>query len=812
MATKLKSTLHLQTAHVLFIDVVGYSRLLVNEQREVVEELNQVVRKTPQFRESQAAGQLIRIPTGDGMALVFFRTPEEPVHCAMEIAASLKTRPHIKLRMGIHSGPIDRVKDVNDRANIAGVGINIAQRLMDLGEAGHILMTRRVAADLLEDARWQPHLHDLGEVELKHGTKVGLVNLYTAEVGNPEPPEKIKAAPGKKTGFGLSRYAAFTILLAIIFLGSWALYSFFGRGQLPRVPRNGNKSIAVLPFENLSADPENAFFADGVQDEILGDLAKIADLKVISRTSVMPYKTSAKRNLREIAEALGVSRVVEGSVQRTGNRVRVRAQLIDARTDTHIWAEQYDRDLADVFAIQSEIAQTIADQLQANISPRERADIANPPTNNLTAFNYYVQAQALWADASDPVHGKQKLTEAARLLDAAVTGDPNFFLAWCLLSKTHGALYRQGYDRSPARLDLAHAAVEKALQLRPQAGEAHLALATYYYYALRDFGKARHELLIARNSLPNDPEVFQYAGFMNRREGHWEQATHDLEQALDLDPRNLFLLQQLALTYPPQRRYREEAQTWDRLLTIIPGDPLTRITRALVAFHAQADLEPFRTTLDALLAANPVVSSNIDDPFITICERKREISERSLAHFPLDGEQNNGVLVPHSYWEGVIAQQEGDLAKARSAFSAARDQVAQAVSRQPDFAGNISLLGVVDAALGRKDDALREGRRACELLPISRDAIDGVDCAVNLAQIYAWAGEKDLAIQQIAAIERVPNRLSYGLLKLHPYWDSLRGDPRFEKIVADLAPKNGAVIAVLTPVEGLLPPRKGPIR
>ncbi|HUE41473.1 MAG TPA: hypothetical protein VMO75_06055, partial [Chthoniobacterales bacterium] len=234
----------------------------------------------------------------------------------------------------------------------------------------------------------------------------------------------------------------------------------------------------------------------------------------------------------------------------------------------------------------------------------------------------------------------------------------------------------------------------------------------------------------------------------------------------------------------------EEAQTWDRLLTIIPGDPLTRITRALVAFHAQADLEPFRTTLDALLAANPVVSSNIDDPFITICERKREISERSLAHFPLDGEQNNGVLVPHSYWEGVIALQEGDLAKARSAFSAARDQVAQAVSRQPDFAGNISLLGVVDAALGRKDDALREGRRACELLPISRDAIDGVDCAVNLAQIYAWTGEKDLAIQQIAAIERVPNRLSYGLLKLHPYWDSLRGDPRFENIVADLAPKN----------------------
>lgn len=793
MATKLKSTLHLQTAHVLFVDVVGYSKLLVNEQRDVVHELNQVVRKTPQFRKSNGAGQLISIPTGDGMALVFFRTPEEPVHCAMEIAESLKTRPQLGLRMGIHSGPVDRVKDVNDRPNVAGVAINIAQRLMNLGDAGHILMTRRVAADLLEDPKWQAHLHDLGEVELKHGAKVGIVNLYTSDLGNPNPPAGIKAASTNKTGFAARprpvRFAAIGVLLALVLVAAWAVYSFRARSQSGTVPANGNKSIAVLPFDNLSADPDNVFFADGVQDEILGDLAKIADLKVISRTSVMPYRTTANRNLREIARALGVAHVVEGSVQRTGNRVRVRAQLIDARTDTHLWAEQYDRDLADVFAIQSEIAQTIADQLKATISPTERAEIASPPTTDLTAFQFYVQAQALWADASDPVHGKEKLPEAARVLNAAVTRDPNFFLAWCLLGKTHGALYKQGYDRSPARVDLAHAAVEKALNLRPEDGAAHLALATYYYYVRGDFGNARHELQIARNTLPNDPEVFQYSGFINRREGQWDKATQDLERALDLDPRNLFLLQQLALTYHPQRRYREEAQTWDRVLAIIPGDPLTRITHALVALHERATFEPYRTMLDAVLTENPTVRSDIDRPFFSICIRNRDVSERSLKNFPLDGEVSNGVLVPHHYWEGVIAQQEGDSARAQSAFSAARDELAKAVDRQPDFAGNISWLGVIDAWLGRKEDALREGRRACELLPVSRDAIDGAACAENLAQIYTWTGEKDLAIEQIANIERAPNNLSYGLLKLHPYWDSLRGDPRFEKIVASLAPR-----------------------
>jgi adenylate cyclase len=347
MSAMQESQLHLETAHVLFLDVVDYSKLLVNEQREVLQQLNEAVRDAPQFRKSSATGKLIRIPTGDGMALVFFQSPEEPVHCAMEIAKALKNYPHIRLRMGVHSGPIDQVTDVNDQTNVAGVGINFAQRVMDCGDAGHILVSKRVADDLAQDKLWQPLLHDLGEIEVKHGVKLGIVNLYTAELGNPYSPQRLSP----QTGAAKQRIA-----------------SFETESVVPE------KSIAVLPFENLSAEQENAFFTDGVQDEILTNLAKIADLKVISRTSVLQYKTAAKRNLREIANALGVAHVVEGTVQRAGNRVRVSAQLIDARSDTHLWAEHYHRPLDDVFAIQSEIAKAVADELQAKLARGENRD------------------------------------------------------------------------------------------------------------------------------------------------------------------------------------------------------------------------------------------------------------------------------------------------------------------------------------------------------------------------------------------------------------------------------------------------------
>ena len=550
------------------------------------------------------------------------------------------------------------------------------------------------------------------------------------------------------------------------------------------------KSIAVLPFENLSTDQANAFFADGVQDEILTDLAKVADLKVISRTSVMQYKNAATRNLREIAQQLGVAHVLEGSVQRAGKRVRVSAQLIDARTDAHLWAEHYDRDLADVFAIQSEIAKAIADQLQAKISPSEKAAIEKAPTTDLAAFDLYERAKALWADVTDPLHAKQKLPQAAQLLDEAVARDPQFLLAWCLLSRVHGALYWTGHDHTPARLDLANAAVQTALRFQPEAGEAHRALATYYYYGFRDYARARSELAIARRSLPNDAEVFLYTGLIDRREGHWEDSTRNIERALELDPRNLFILQQLAVTYQSQRRYADEARTYDRALSIMPGDQYTRILRALVELDWRADIKPFQNTLATLVAQNPSAAPDVDSPLYALCERTAAAGARALTNYPRDGVTTDyGLNCPRAYWEGVVARWQGDSAKAQSAFIAARSELEKILAKEPDFAAAISLLGVIDAGLGRKEQALQEGRRACGLLPISKDAITGMALAVNLAQIYTWAGERDPAIEQIAAVERMPNELSYGLLKLHPYWDPLRGDPRFEKIVASLAPK-----------------------
>ena len=815
MSSEPTPDLQLEIAHLLLIDVVGYSKLLVNEQIELLQELNQIVRNTECFRAAEASGKLIRVSTGDGMALAFFHSPEEPVRCALQISKALQNHPSIRLRMGVHSGPVNRVRDVNDKTNIAGSGINVAQRVMDCGDAGHILLSRHVADDLSEYRHWRPYLHDLGECDVKHGLRLHVFNLHKEGLGNPQIPEKLKrrrrwrqeaVAVRPLSARSWTKYVLTAVLLASIIALVISSSFLFHRATLPKItsaPPGATasnvaapipeKSIAVLPFENLSAEKANAYFADGVQDEVLTNLAKVADLKVISRTSVIQYRNAATRNLREIAQQLGVAHVLEGSVQRAGNRVRVSAQLIDARTDMHLWAEHYDRDLADVFAIQSEIAKTIADQLQAKISPSEKAAIEKAPTTDLAAFDLYERAKALWADVTDPLHAKEKLPQAAQLLDEAVARDPQFLLAWCLLSRVHGALYWTGHDRTQPRLDLANEAVQTALRLQPEAGEVHRALATYYYYGFRDYARARSEMAIAKSTLPNDAEVFLYTGLIDRREGHWEEATHNMERALELDPRNLFTLQQLAVTYMTQHRYTDEARIYDSALRIVPGDPYTRILRALVELDWRANIKPFQTTLGIVIAENRSVAPDVDTPLYALCERTAAAAARALTNYPRDGVTTDyGVNCPRAYWEGVVARGQGDSAKAQAAFTAARSEVEKILAKQPDFAAAISLLGVIDAGLGRKEDAVREGRRACELLPTFKDAISGMALAINMAQIYAWTGEKDRAIEQIAAVERGPNELSYGLLKLHPYWDPLRGDPRFEKIVAACAPKDSS--------------------
>src|SRR5438552_3517129 len=803
MPAEVKQEIALEIAHVLFIDIVAYSKMAMDDQRAAIEKLNQIVQSTDEYRKAESENRLLKIATGDGMALIFYRSPEDPVECALEISRALKEQhSNLRLRMGVNSGPLSGVVDVNGRANVAGAGINIAQRVMDCGDAGHILLSKRVAEDLQQFKHWRPHLYHLGECEVKHGDKIDIVNLFTAELGNSERPKRM-AMPGQKTDFAPvkkerapSRKPVF-IIAACLALAALAVAAFlFWQRHEPKTSAAAlsipEKSIAVLPFENLSDEKQNAFFTDGVQDEILTDLAKIADLKVISRTSVMQYKSGAPRNLREIGQQLGVAHVVEGSVQRAANKVRVNAQLIDARTDAHLWAQTYDRELADVFAIQSEIAKTIADQLQAKLSASEKAAIEKPPTADLVAYDLYVRANALREAISfNAARTQENLLQAAHLLEQAIARDPTFFLAYCRLAEAHDLIYFVGTDHTPARLALANTAIQTALRLRPNSGEAHLAVAEHLYRGYRDHDGALAELTVARRALPNEPLVFELTGFITRRQGRWEESTTDLKRALELDPRNLFFLQQLSFTYELQRRYRDLAAVLDQALKLVPSDPDTRVVRASIDLAERADTRPVHATIEAVIAEDPDAARTIAERwfYVAMCERDNLGVSRALAVVPPEGISRGSTWLPRAYFEGVAARARGDATVASAAFTAARAEVEKTTREQPDYAQGLAALGLIDAGLGRKDDAIQEGRRAVELVPVSKDVIDGSDSILNLALIYTWTGDKDLALEQLAKAAQLPSNLNYGWLRLHPDWDLLRGDPRFEKIIASLAPK-----------------------
>lgn len=789
--------LELEIGHVLFIDVAGYSKLLIDEQKELQLRLNRIVRGTDQFRAGEAQGKLVRLPTGDGMALVFFTTPEAPVRCALEVSEALQSSPQLRVRMGINTGPVSGTTDVNDRSNIAGAGINMAQRVMAFGDAGHILLSKRAAEDLLQYRHWQPSLHDLGEFEVKHGQKISIVNLYTEKLGNPQLPEKIKQEMRKQVASRRLKRTVITSLLLIVVALPIGSLIFFRRApptlqSNPPAPISG-KSIAVLPFENLSANQENSYFTDGVQDEILMDLAKIADLKVISRTSVMQYRNTATRNLREIAQQLGVAHILEGSVQRAANRVRVTAQLIDARTDTHLWANQYDRDLADVFAIQSEIAKAIANQLQAKLSLSEKAAIEKPPTVDLAAFDLYSRAKTLILSTSFSARTKDILMQAVDLLNQAVARDPKFFLAYSQLAYANDILYLN-LDHTAARLAAGDAAVQAAVRLRPDSGETHLVLAGHLYRGYLDYDRARAEIAIAQRTLPNDPMAFELAGHIDRRQGRWEESTRNFEREVELDPRNLYILQQIALSYQLLRRYSEMVAVLDRALAIAPKDVDTRVARAQIDLDSHADPRPLHTTIDAILAEDPTAAPTLADTWLNLalCERDFTGARRAIVALSSNTYRIDAVLLSHDFIEGLMARVRGDTAAVRAAFTTARARQEELVREQPDYGPALCMLGLIDAGLGHKEDALREGRRAVELVPVARDAINGAHMIEFFAIICAWTGEKDLAFEQLAIATRLPGWLSYGHLRLHPILDPLRGDPRFEKIVASLAPKSQA--------------------
>jgi TolB-like protein/class 3 adenylate cyclase/Flp pilus assembly protein TadD len=808
MSTELEPDLQLEIAHVLFIDVVGYSKLLINEQHERLGELNQIVRNTDAFRVAESAGKLIRLPTGDGMALAFSTSPDAPVRCALQIAKALQTNPELKVRMGIHSGPVSGMTDVNDRSNVTGAGINVAQRVMDCGDAGHILVSQRVAEDLGQYRHWQPLLHDLGQCAVKHGEVVSLVNIYNDEIGNPLPPTRVKchleirsdAGPMKAMPARRGQIAAAFLLLVVALL-SLASWFYFYRSPIrsadSAVAANSvnavsvpEKSIAVLPFENLSASQETGFFTDGVHDQILTNLSKVADLKVISRTSVMQYKVVRARNLREIGRQLGVAHVLEGSVQQSNNRIRVNAQLIDARTDAHLWAQTYDREVADVFAIQSEIAAAIADQLKVQLSPQEKAALAQPATSDLLAQRLYIQALQLVVLASNP-DAKESMLQAIPLLEEAIARDPKFLRAYGLLYTAHIDLYWQGFEHTPERLEMARATVERAAQVNPDAGEVHLARADYAYKAFRDYDRARAELDLARAALPNDPIAYIYAGAIDRRQGRFTESIRNWEHGLELDPLNYRYAIETAFTYQGVRRFPEAAALFERAVSIRPSDQFARTQLAQISFFERGDLEPLRKCLAAILDNDPKAATEIANSlfYSSLATRDQAGVIRALQSIRGEGLRD---LYYNSLWSrdwfvGIAARTFGDEARAQRAFAAARVIEEKNVRDQPNYPQAWSRLGLIDAALGRKEEAIREGRHAMELVPVSKDALDGPSYVTNLAMIYAWTGEKDLALDQLEISAKIPGGVMYGELKLYPQWDSLRGDLRFEQIVASLA-------------------------
>ena len=554
------------------------------------------------------------------------------------------------------------------------------------------------------------------------------------------------------------------------------------------------KSIAVLPFENLSRDPENAFFTNGVQDEILSHLSKVADLRVISRTSVMQYKAGAQRNLREIAQQLGVAHVVEGSVQRAANKVRVIAQLIDARNDVHLWAQTYDRDLADVFAIQSDIAKGIADQLQAKLSPAEKSAIEQRPTTDVAAFELYSRAKDLILNVGFSAIFAQNLRQGVELLNQALARDPSFFAAQCQLAYAHDTLYSLGVDHTPERRALAGAAVEAAFRLRPDAGEAHLARAQHLYRGYLDYDRALAELEIARRTLPNDPRIFEFTGYIARRRGQHEEGLRNLQRAVELDPRNFSTLQQLAISYQILRHYAEEIATEDRVLSIKPDDPETKATRARALLDWKADTRPLRQTIDEIRSKNPEATQSVADVWFICALAERDGAGAEMALTAL-GDATFGdarTLFSAAFGRGLLARMMKDENKAHSAFAAVRAEQEKIVQAQPDYGPAVCILALIDAGLGRKEEALREIRHAVELIPVTKDASSGAAMIEYSAIVAAWVGEKDLALEHLAQAARLPGFLSYGRLKLLPWWDPLRGDPRFEKIVTSLAPKEPA--------------------
>jgi TolB-like protein/class 3 adenylate cyclase/Tfp pilus assembly protein PilF len=782
MSSEVKKEIQLEIAHVLFIDIVGYSKLSVNDQHAAVEELNQIVRASEQFQRAEAASRLIKIPTGDGVALVFYTSPEAPAQCAVEITRALKEHPRLQLRMGIHSGPVSGVVDVTERANLTGAGINIAQRVMDCGDAGHILLSKHVAEDLEEYEQWRPLLHDLGSCEVKHGVRVSVVNLYDDQFGNAKLPRRFEIVQKRRLRMRWAETTAALLAVAAIVAG----ITVFSRNRVRSTLAAPEKSIAVLPFENRSEDKANAYFADGIQDEILTRLSKIADLKVISRTSTQHYK-SAPENLSEIARQLGVAHIVEGSVQKSGDSVRVNVQLIKAANDSHLWADTFDRKLTDIFSVESEVAKAIADQLQAKLTGQEEQVITTKPTDNVEAYDAYLRGLAYSLKPSNTANsiGAQKyLREAVRL-------DPKFALAWALLSFTESRGYiTANLQPTVALRDEARQAAETALTLQPNLGEAVWATGYYHYACLKDYDTAVHYFEQARPLLPNSSRIPESLAYVTRRQGQWDRSESYFNGAERLDPRNVNLLSQHALLYIDLRRFSEALQKLDQVLDITPDDLDILAVKAAIAqaegdpLRAAAILAPLRPGADLNQALETQVYQGIlERRPAQIIPRLKEILAKpdpALGYF-------NGEL---RFWLGWAQEVAGDHSAAQETWQQARSELESFLKEQPDNFQLMGDLALTNAGLGDKTAALALAERAMAAVPIEKDAFAGTRPIEILARVAAQMKEPDRAIAALQKLLSIPGAgalaenvpLTPALLRLDPMFDPLRNDPRFQKL------------------------------
>ena len=791
MAAEVKKEIQLEIGHVLFIDVVGYSKLSIDDQHAAIEELNEIVRASEQVQRADAGSRLLKVPAGDGMALVFYTSPEAPAQCAVEISQALKDHPYLPLRMGIHSGPVSGVVDVTGRANVAGAGINIAQRVMDCGDAGHILLSKRVGEDLGEYQRWRPLLHDLGSCQVKHGVRLAVVSLHGDHIGNPRLPTKFHVLKKRRVRMLWAAVAAALFTVAVIVTGI-AIFSRYRIRSALAVPE---KSIAVLPFQNASEDKANAYFADGIQDEILTLLSKIADLKVISRTSTQQYN-SAPENLPQIARQLGVAHILEGSVQKSGDIVRVNVQLIKAATDAHLWAETFDRKLTDIFSVESEVARTIADHLRAKLTGQEEQIIAAKPTDNMEAYDAYLRGLAYnLKTATTPVNslGAQKyLREAVRL-------DSKFAPAWALLAYVNSRGYLQlTLQPTDALREEARTAAENALTLRPNLGEAILAKGYYHYACLKDYDTAVLYFERARQYLPNSSRIPELLAFVTRRRGQWDQSEIYFNEAERLDPRNVSLLTQHAQSYGARRQFPEALRKLDQILDIIPDDLDILVQKAAYA-QAEGDL-PRASALLAPLHPPAGNSGALETQvYQAILERHPAPVIPRLKEILAKPDSGLGYLNGElRFWLGWAQDIAGERASAQETWKQARSELESFLKEQPENFVLIGDLALTNAVLGDKAVALSLAERAMAAMPLEKDAMFGPMPIEILARVASQTGEPDRAIPALQKLLSIPTGgplasnapLTSALLRLDPMFDPIRNDSRFQKLAAGTASEN----------------------